>query len=185
MEGFVLDYIFKFLPPNDLLTCMLVSREFCVYARTNAVWERHKRRVLEEVPALHNFIFTEEKAIWNIFTTYLMGDLIQKAMHDAEGLHSFVLTKCLYYVCSNDTSIKVRVEPDMDHLAMRVRINYSTGVVKYAVPIYIRNDEDAGTYAGRHIPGLLRSFKHLVHDNETKKKRDEFNKTVLAKINRD
>lgn len=107
MEGFVLDCIFRYLSPNDLLMCMLVSREFCAYARTNGVWERHKRRVVKEIPLLDPLF--ANYATWYFFNTFLMGDIIQKTATTKFATQQTVLVCCLKYAFSARPNITIEV----------------------------------------------------------------------------
>jgi hypothetical protein len=91
MEGYLLHFIFKLLNPHELMTCMLVNHEFCEYARENAIWERHKKRILTSLPELKSIFEnkpTKKKKqkttqdIWRNYVKYLAGDIVQKVyMH--------------------------------------------------------------------------------------------------------
>jgi hypothetical protein len=86
---------------------MLVSREFCAYARTNAVWERHKRRVLEEIPLLGDLFANH--TTWYFFNTFLMGDIIQKTATTTSEIQQKVLFCYLKYAFSDRPDIKISV----------------------------------------------------------------------------
>lgn len=163
----MLDYVFRFLPPNDLLACMLVSREFCAYARTNAVWERHKRRVLEEIPAL-SFVFLEKEDTWRCYQKYLMGNIVQKALA-FQRLHLDVILCYIRCVFVGDETIRVRVWSANGYNVIVARVFYRIinifgDVKRKHLTFYVGLTEQNRLPNGYGLPDLCWSFKSLIYD---------------------
>lgn len=74
MEGWVIDLVFQFLPVDDLLTCALVNKEFCNYARRPGLWNMHKNWVLQEMPRLGEWLNVKEDTR-EVFLHFLSGKL--------------------------------------------------------------------------------------------------------------
>ncbi len=69
LEGWVLDLVFRWLPPMDLLSCSKVNKEWCEFARSERVWKRHLERVLQYFDLE---LIGDEKPIWQLFVDELM-----------------------------------------------------------------------------------------------------------------
>lgn len=74
MQGFIIDLVFQFLPVDDLITCALVNKEFCDYARRPGLWNRHKERILREMPALGEWL-NDKQDTRKVFLYFLSGKL--------------------------------------------------------------------------------------------------------------
>lgn len=79
MEGWVIDLVFQFLPVDDLLTCALVNKEFCNYARRPGLWNSHKNRVLREMPRLREWLNDKEHTR-KVFLYFLSGNLSEELL---------------------------------------------------------------------------------------------------------
>jgi len=69
LEGWVLDLVFRWLPPMDLLSCSKVNKEWCEFARSERVWKRHLERVLQYFDLE---LIGDEKPIWQLFVNELL-----------------------------------------------------------------------------------------------------------------
>ena len=158
MKGFLLDHIFKWLPPFDLVACMGVNKKFRTYASANAVWKRHKHRVLSVMPKLK--VFESNDLICNQFINHLMG----KNVFDT---HNGVFFVVLETVFRNDDNFWITL-----HLA------------QFLLDIsYIKQNNDNVSVIKRTTNVItkewLLSFKKLIDDNP---KWEEDNKNILEQI---
>lgn len=119
MENWVLDLVFRFLRPIDLLACSQVSKEFCVYARSDAVWKRHKDRIVK----YNNDMDFEWKPRWKVFVQCLMPNVLKSNNSFVLKLWTNTLEQCAYnIICLNRNEFGV--------YDLRVQVN------SYA-PVYI------------------------------------------------
>lgn len=112
MEDWVLDLVFRFLRPLDLLACSQVSKEFCVCARSDAVWKRHKKRIVK----YNNDMDFDWRPTWEVFVQCLMPNILKLNNFYVLKLWMNILDCCSYSIISiNNTycdySLRIKVNP--------------------------------------------------------------------------
>jgi hypothetical protein len=107
MKGVNLYLVFRHLSPRDLVTCMLLNKESCKYARLDLVWKRHKDCVLNEIPQLFESEWTEP--IWLVFVKKLLGGrrFFKNAIVRKDKTF---LERIIKYVLRSEPKIRVEVD---------------------------------------------------------------------------
>lgn len=160
---FVLDLIFRFLSPKNLLTCMRVNKNFCKIASSEAVWKRHKERVFKEIPKLAESDFLTNIYTYRMFQNYFMVDIVK---HARDEYQARIILECIL-----QNVIKSQKE-------FLIVIDKQDKELKCTTLLFGKIED---TFRGVSIQSLLKTFNCLVND-EMQNIDAKYNETLALEI---